>query len=211
MVSRIRDSLLVFGFLSLLIIPASAGFTLQDVQVYPTGENLQPGTPASVSATAQIIPQGPTTFIEGYTMVTSTEVDRASWDIAIIVDGRRTAVFRKTGSTVFINGYLLSYPTSRDVAVKIKVDGYAPSVPAGSPFTVLRVIELNNQGQLISGSEQTVSRLTGSVTPEHTSGTTTPTVTIPEATTKAGMLSWTAIGGMGAMLLLLNAGRIKRP
>ncbi len=211
MVSGIRDSLLVLCFLSLLIIPVSAGFTLQDVQVYPTGESYQPGTPMSVSATAQIIPQGPTTFIEGYTMVTSTELDRASWDVAVIVDGRRAAVFQKAGSTVFINGYLLSYPTSRDVAVRIKIDGYSPSVPAGSPFTVLRVIELNNQGQLISGSEQTVSRLTGFVPPEPTAGTATTTVTVPEATTKAGMLSWTVIGGVGAMLLLLNAGRLKRP
>jgi hypothetical protein len=210
MVSGIMDRLLILGFLSLLVVPVSAGFTLQNVQVYPPGEILDPGTPLNVSATAQIIPQGPTTFIEGYTMVISTELDRASWDVAVTVDGRRAAVFQETGSMVFINGYLLSYPTSQDVAVSILVDGYSPALPAGVLFTILRVIELNNQGQLVSGSEQTVIRLTGPETPGPTTAISTTTVTEPETTTKSGMLPWTVIGGLGAMLLMLNFGRMKR-
>jgi hypothetical protein len=211
MVFRVRYSLLFFTFLSFLIVPGAATFALQSVQVQPPGEGLPPEIPVNLLVTAQIIPQGSTTFIEGYTMVLSTELDQASWDVEVLVDGRRAAVFQKTGSTVFINGYLLSYPLYRDVAVGIKVDGYSPHGPAGSQFTVLRIVELNNQGQFVTGSEQAVSRKLLSMTPEPTIRITTTTATISGNDTKTGMLSSTVLGGLAVMLLLLNAGRIKRP
>jgi hypothetical protein len=209
MISGVRECLLILGCLFLLIIPASAGYALQNVEVHPPDEILDPGTPLTVLATTQILPQGPTTYIEGYTMVVSTELDRARWDVAVMVDGREAAVFEKTGTTVFISGYLLSYPTSKDVAVRIFVSGYSPFLPAGEPFTALRVVELNNQGQLIPGSEQTVSRLTGptpSVSQPQTHGT---TVTPPGTTKAAGLLPFTVIGGMVAVLLFMSFQKIK--
>jgi hypothetical protein len=210
MISRLSYSLLFVTLLSLMIVPGSATFALQNVQVQPPGEGLQPDIPVTTHATAQIIPQGSTTFIEGYTMVISTDLDRANWDVVVVVDGRRAAVYQKTGATVFINGYLLSYPTSQDVAVEIHVEGYTPPVPAGSSFAVLRIVELNNQGQPVSGSVQTVSRKLVSVTPEPTTMIPTTGTTLP-VTTKAGMLSFPVIGGVAVMVLLLKAGRINRP
>jgi hypothetical protein len=210
MISSVRYALLILTLLSFVIVPGTATFALDKVQVQPPDEGLQPDVPVTIHAMAQIIPQGPTTFVEGYTLVLSTDLDRASWDVAVVIDGKRAAVFQKIGSTVFINGYLLSYPTSRDVTVDIQIDGYTPSIPAGSTFSMLRIVELNNQGQPVSGSEQTVSRTLISVTQEPTNMITTTGTTGP-VTTKAGMLFSTVIGSITGMFLLLNTWRFHRP
>jgi hypothetical protein len=209
MISGVRECLLILGCFFLLVVPASAGYALQNVEVHPPDEILDPGTPLTVLATVQILPQGPTTYIEGYTMVVSTDLDRARWDVAVMVDGRDAAVFEKTGSSVFISGYLLSYPTSEDVAVSILVSGYTPDLPAGEPFTALRVVELNNQGQLIEGSEQTVSRLTGPPPSAPTPQTPGATVTPPGTTTAAGMLPFTVTGCVAAVFLFISFRKIK--
>ena len=75
-----------------------------------------------------------------------------------MVDGRQAAVFEKTGTTIFINGYLLSYPVTRDVEVRVTLEGTVPPPGTEGTFSVLRVIELNNQGQVVPESEQTVTR-----------------------------------------------------
>jgi len=105
-----------------------------------------------------IIPAGPTTFIEGYTLVLSTGLEKALWDVRVMVDGRQAAVFEKSGNTLFINGYLLSYPVTRDVAVRVTLTGTVPPPGNEGTLPVLQVIELNNQGQVVPDSEQTVTR-----------------------------------------------------
>jgi hypothetical protein len=207
---RFRHSLPILLLLFFINAPGAASFVLQDVRVQPAGEDVQQDMAVAVRATVQIIPQGPTTYIEGYTLVLSTGLDRAVWSVIVLVDGRSAAVFEKSGETVFVDGYLLSYPTSRDVAVSVSVDGYAPSGNPGSPFTVLQIVELNNQGQLVSGSEETVSRRLAS------SPITPPTSIVPtkspvlETSAKSGMLYTTIIGGVAFLVLFLNAGRSKK-
>lgn len=147
---------LLVGFLPLLAIPCSAGYSVQDVRVDPTGESYPPGTALTLSASIPISPSGPTTFIEGHTLVLSTDLVDPGWNVRVIVDGRQAAVFRNYANTLFINGYLLSYPVSREIEVAVRLEGGAPS-SGGDPFTVLRVVELNNQGRRVPGSEQSVA------------------------------------------------------
>jgi hypothetical protein len=141
-----------------VILPCSASYAIRDVTLTPLSDAYLPGSSLNASALLPILPSGPTTYIEGYTLVLSTDLDRAGWNVSILVDGRQAAVFEKIGTAVFINGYLLSYPVNRDVAVKVTLDGAVPSHGAGSSFNVLRVTELNNQGLVIPGSEQVVAR-----------------------------------------------------
>jgi hypothetical protein len=204
---RYRHSLTILAILLLTVASGAASYVLQDVQVRPAGIEVQQHTPVNVLATAQIIPQGPTTYIEGYTMVLSTGLDQATWKVRVLVDGRPAAVFDKSGPTVFISGYLLSYPTYRDVAVAVSLDGNAPSGTPGSSFTILQIIELNNQGQVVSGSEQLVSKslAPASSTP---SATVIPSKTpIPETSAKAMIPLPAVIGGVVLLVLFLNAGR----
>ena len=139
------------------VIPVSATYSFKDVTVTPLSDTYQAGTSLSTSAALAIIPAGPTTFIEGYTLVLSTDLDQASWNVRVMVDGRQAAVFQKFGNTVFINGYLLSYPVTRDVEVRVAMEGTVTHTGSGSTFSILRAIELNNQGQIVPGSETTVN------------------------------------------------------
>ncbi|HPA07407.1 MAG TPA: hypothetical protein PK477_04255 [Methanoregulaceae archaeon] len=155
-----KTSILPFlGILLLaLIMPSSASYSLQEVSVIPPSDATPPGSPLNASAVLLIIPAGPTTFIEGYSIVLSTDLDRAAWNARVLVDGHQAAVFEKSGRTVFISGYLLSYPLSSDVEVDVTLNGTVPTERAGDPITVFRVFELNNQGEVVPGSETGVIR-----------------------------------------------------
>jgi len=148
--------LIIFLLSAGFVIPGSATYSLRDVTVTPSGDTYPPGISLNSSAALPIVPAGPTTFIEGYTLVLSTDLNQAGWNIRVMVDGNQAAVFQKFGNTVFINGYLLSYPVTRDVEVRVALEGAVPPSRGESTFSVLRAIELNNQGQVVSGSEQTV-------------------------------------------------------
>ncbi len=150
--------LLLFVLSYCIVLPCSASNSLQNVTTTPMRDSYPSGISLTTSADLAIIPAGPTTFIEGYTLVLSTGLEKALWDVRVMVDGRQAAVFEKSGNTLFINGYLLSYPVTRDVAVRVTLTGTVPPPGNEGILPVLRVIELNNQGQVVPDSEQTVTR-----------------------------------------------------
>ncbi len=154
------QSLLLILTLAVLCCIGTAGaqYNIQDVTVTPSGENMIPLSQATTEVTIAIIPSGPTTFIEGYTLALSTGLDAAQWNVVVTVNGIQAAVIPKSGNVVYVNGYLLSYPTDRDVAVNVRVEGVVPDSPGGTTLTMLQVQELNNQGQLVGGSTQSVTR-----------------------------------------------------
>jgi hypothetical protein len=201
-------------FSLILIVPAAATISLQDVQVTPTGDSIPAGDLVNASAMIQIIPQGPTTFIEGYTLVLSTDLENARWNVVVMVDGTQAAVIPKDGKFVFINGYLLSYPTNRDVAVSVQIEGIVPVLADGTPFRVLQAEELNNQGQSVGDTEQVVVRNvenmgTGTTTsPTAGEATVVVTVPVPVTTTKAGISLIPVVGGLALVaLLFMRKGR----
>ncbi len=153
--------LIIFLLSAGFVIPGSATYSLRDVAVTPSADSYPPGISLNSSAALPIVPAGPTTFIEGYTLVLSTDLNQAGWNIRVMVDGRQAAVFQKFGKTVFINGYLLSYPVTRDVEVRVALEGTVPPSGGDRTFSVLRVTELNNQGQVVPGSEESVNRTFG--------------------------------------------------
>jgi hypothetical protein len=184
--------------------PVSAILNLNKAEVQPPGEPLEPGVVVNVSAIVEIVPSGAMTFANGHTLQLSTDLDRAYWVIDVEVDGVPAAQIIQHGNYAFVNGYLLSYPTSRDVSVSVQLNGYAPLSADGTSVTVLRVVELNNQGTIVGGSEKTIVRelyspLPASVpvrsqstaTAEDTTPIKTPAVHLPIHITLAGLF-----GGM---------------
>jgi hypothetical protein len=197
-------TIILLAILAILITPCSAFLSLQDVQVIPPGASLPVATVVNATGVIQVIPQGPTTFIEGYTLVLSTDLERARWNVMVLVDGNQAAVIPKEGNFVFINGFLLSYPTNRDVAVSVQVNGTVPELQDGTPFRVMQAEELNNQGQVIGDSEEVAVRtvMNPGTLPSQTpdSGIVTTVVTVPvPTTTKAGI----SIGPILAVLFLV--------
>ena len=109
-----------------LVLPCSARYSLQDITIAPLSDTYPSGTSLNTSAALPIIPAGPTTYPEGYTLKLSTDLDNARWNVMVMVDGRQAAVFEKSGNTLFLNGYLLSYPVTRDVEVRVTLKGTVP-------------------------------------------------------------------------------------
>ncbi|MCX6698907.1 MAG: hypothetical protein NTV68_03090 [Methanomicrobiales archaeon] len=138
-----------------LIMPVSATFQIQQSAINPSQIPLQQGAKQSVNAVIAIIPQGATTFIPDYQLQLTTDLVASQWDVQVMVNGRPAAVIPVTGSTAFINGFLLSYPNNNDVAVNVAVTGIVP--PGVSGVNLLQVIEQNNAGQTVPGSVQTIS------------------------------------------------------
>ena len=191
-------------FLSVcLVLPCAANYSLRDVTITPLSDSYPSGRSLTTSAALPIIPAGPTTFIEGYTLKLSTDLDKAGWSVRVLVDGRQAAVFEKSGSTLFINGYLLSYPVTRDVEVRVTLEGTVPPPGKEGTFSVLRVVELNNQGQVVPESEQILTRTIDvpathpSLPPQSSSGTESPTTAAT-----AGISPAPVIGGLFLIFFL---------
>jgi hypothetical protein len=208
------SALVLIVFSAILISPAAAFISLGSVQVTPAGDSIPVGDLVNGSAMIQIIPQGPTTFVEGYTLVLSTDLENARWNAVVMVDGTQAAVIPKDGKFVFINGYLLSYPTNRDVAVSVQIEGIVPVLADGTPFRVLQAEELNNQGQSIGDTEQVVVRSVENTGTEATASptageaTVVVTVPVPVTTTKAGISLIPVVGGLALVAgVFLRKGR----
>src|SRR5208337_3834788 len=142
--------------------------------------------------TIAIIPAGATTFSRYHTLQMQTDLVNARWNIQVIVNGIPAAQQSASGAVAFVNGYLLSYPTTSDLSFTVAINGAVP-VSTGTNMTVLQVTELDNGGAPVPGSSITVSAPLLSPSPANKTSPTVPFTTPPVATTaparSAGFLS----------------------
>jgi hypothetical protein len=175
-----RILLLALLLTASLVVSVPALLVPAEVQVNPPNEDIPEGTVVDVSAYIEIIPSGATTFSESHTLTLATDLRDARWQVGVMVDGRQAAVIPQEGSRVFVNGFLLSYPDTRDVEVRALLTGSVPSLPNGSSIMVLRWAELNARSQVVTGSEYTVNRQVTAL-PAHESIPQAEQTTVPVA------------------------------
>ncbi len=204
-----RMSPLVIGFLILAVFvaaPAVATTYVEDVALSPQVAAVPPGTPMNLTCSILLSSSGAQTFVPGHVLVLSTGLDRASFSIQVYVDRRPAAFIPGTGPVVFVNGYLLAYPSSQDVSVAVAMSGYVPESASGT-VTVLQIEELDNSGIVIPASVFTVNQaVSGPVTTTETvpptitvtPSKTPPVTTIPVTSTPSGV--WTVIAGLALTL-----------
>ena len=163
---RLSPAILVISLCLLaLSSPAGAAVVARDMRVEPAGDLLKAGDPVNLTALAEIIPSGASTFSESHTLSFSSGLSNARWEIIVTVDGKQAAVIRKDGARVFLNGYLLSYPTTRDVGLVIGLRGDTPPDLPDEKVILLEWEELNAGGEAVTGSVFQVSRATGPLSP----------------------------------------------
>jgi hypothetical protein len=183
-----------------LVVPVSATFVIQQSELNPSKTPLQPKEQQSVTAIIAIIPQGATTFIIGNQLQLTTDLSAPQWDVQVMVNGIPAAVIPAKGNTAFINGFLLSYPTSDDVTVSASVTGIVPS--GVSSVNLIQVLQQNNAGQTVPGSVQTISApVAVPATPvpiltQSSSSTTVPGAATPAPTKAPGISPVILIGGL---------------
>jgi len=125
-----------------------------------------------------VIPAGATTFSRTHTLQMQTDLANARWNIQVFVDGIPAAQQSASGTAAFVNGYLISYPTTSDISLRITLDGTVP-LGADMNVTILHVSELDTSGMPVPGSSLNVitpliSPLPGSVTIPQVTETTLP-------------------------------------
>jgi hypothetical protein len=193
--SRSPSTLFLALALGLLAVtmPAAATLVLSGVTLTPHDLPLAPNQELKVDVKIAIVPSGGRTFATGHSLQMETDLAAASWSSGVVVDGLPAAQQSARGRVLFINGFLLSYSTNRDVRVEITVSGTVPENTV-SEITVLMVQELDNGGMPVPESIITVTEpvsppmtvpATGTISEETTpSPSTTPSP--PPSPTKAG-------------------------
>jgi len=155
---------------------------VQNPQVHPEGL-LSPRAPVQVSFVIAIIPSGATTFPPGHSLVLSTDLLSPEWSVEIDLDGVPNDRTTRFNNVVFFNGFLLSYPTTRDVSLHVNLTG---EVPSSGNVSLFRVVELDNQGMPVPGSEYIVPGAVATLTtlpPATPAGTTSVLPSPPPVTT----------------------------
>lgn len=147
-----KRAILILLLLLCVAGPASASLHLKTISLNPIAANLAPGIPVNMNVQIAVIPAGETTFVTGHSVQMATDLKEPRWKIVVLVDGVDGAVIPVEGRVAFVNGYLLSYPTQKDVTVSVSLSGMAPPGTDTGGLFLLQATELDNAGQPVPGS-----------------------------------------------------------
>ncbi len=198
---RMYFLLIVIATLPLIASPAAASLYLNGESFTPHAP-LVPGAGQHFVATFTLLPAGSTTFIRGHELQMQTDLVNAQWNIQVIDNGHNAAQQSASGNAAFVNGMILSYPNSHDVALSITIDGTVPSTP-GVQVPVLQLEEIDNSGNIVPGSIVTVVQPVAgqTISPSYTP---LPTLTSPPGSsspTPARADGFTLVSGVLAISL----------
>jgi hypothetical protein len=148
------------GTLLFLIIGIQfvAGVAVSNPVINPTGD-LTAGTNVSMSFKVDMTPSGSETFPKGNTLQFFTDLNNPKWTTSLIKEGVESALPQDSGHSIFISGWLLSYPSSVTESVRVTLEGSVPSVPKSMNKTLLLVQELDGNNAVILSSVFTRERL----------------------------------------------------
>jgi len=203
----LSSSLFLFLATVFLASSVSATYVLTNSTFLPDIP-LVPGSGETVSATYVLLPSGETTFVKGHELQMQTDLDAARWGIQVVVDGRDAAYQTASGNAAFVNGEILSYPTSQDVSLYVTVYGFVPQTSSGS-ILVLKAEEIDNTNNVVPESVIALSRPVAAPSPAITtaeSETPLPARSSPitPQITKAPGFSYALATAAAAFALLLR-------
>lgn len=131
----------------------TAHISVGNIAITPSSNLVSGETSVRSTFTVNFIPSGGETFPDSHNLQLASEMDSPSWTYAIILDGIENPSKTEIGQNININGWLLSYPSNRELSIKVTMEAKAPVVQSTQEKIVLAVRELDNQGTTISGSE----------------------------------------------------------
>ena len=146
----------LIGFLILIfciVQVSTAAIAVRNIDISPSSNLVSGQTQVSVSFVIDFASTGGYTFDSENTLQMSTDLDSATWSYIIIQDGIENPAVLEVGPNININGWVLSYPSSREISMRVNMNGVAPQVTTSEEKTVIRVAELSSVGSVISGTE----------------------------------------------------------
>jgi hypothetical protein len=154
--STLKTSLIVLIILIAGIAVASASISVKNIAIVPTGDLVSgqtPPNPVTASFVIDFNPSGGETFPSEETLTMSTDLENGQWSYITSLDGNPNPAVTANGRNLNINGWVLSYPSKRELSMRVTLNGDVPTVTASGNKTILRVAELSGKSEAISGSE----------------------------------------------------------
>ena len=149
---------ILVGIIALVCI-ASATTSVGNIQISPSGDLVSGKTEASASFSVMFSSSGGYTFDSDHVLSMDTELDNPTWAYSLIMDGNENPAKSVVGPNIRLSGWELSYPSSQEISLKVKLAGTAPQVNTSTEKIVLRVRELDNRNVVITGTEVTKKKM----------------------------------------------------
>ncbi len=153
--STLKISLIVLLVILAGVTAASASISVKNIAITPTGDLVSgqnPPNPVTASFVINFNSVGGETFPSSETLAMSTDLEKGQWSYITSLDGNPNPAVTANGRNLNINGWVLSYPSKRDLSMRVTLNGEVPTVTASGNKTIIRVSELGSQSEEVSGS-----------------------------------------------------------
>lgn len=125
---------------------------VKNMVITPKGD-LQAGAPMKVSFDIKFNPTGGETFPSLRTLALVTDMQNAEWSYSTSIDGNPSPLINATERNVYISGWVLSYPSKRELSMRVNVTGNVPSTPKSGNVMLIRVNVQDDTGAIIPGTD----------------------------------------------------------
>ena len=125
---------------------------VKNVVVTPNGD-IRSGAPMKVSFDIRFNPTGGETFPSLRTLALLTDMQNVEWSYSTAIDGNPSPLINATGRNLYISGWVLSYPSKRELSMHVNVTGNVPSIPKSGNMNVIRVNVQDDTGAIIPGTD----------------------------------------------------------
>ncbi len=152
---RLKWYLCVLILLIIIIQSVSGAISVRNMVVNPSGDLISGQVPpkqVSVSYAVNFIPDGGMTFSSSNTLDMFTDLENARWSYSTVLDGNANPPLTDNGNSVDINGWVLSYPSRRDLTILVNLTGEVPAVSATGKKTLVKVGVYNGGNEVYPGS-----------------------------------------------------------
>jgi len=135
----------------LFCIQAVSAFAVSSITVDPSGAMVS-DTPVIVSFKVELTGSGDETFTSGNELQMSTDLDKAKWTYALVLDGVETPQPDNTGRVLSVSGWILSYPAEKEESLKVTLEGISPKVTKTTEKTMIRITEYDSHNNPITST-----------------------------------------------------------
>ncbi len=174
--------ILVFFLLFAWITPCVSALSVSSVTVDPPGDQAA-GTPLTVNIGIDFPPDGTESFPSASELQLSTNLVDARWEPVLFLDGVKTELLPKTGKSLILPGWYLSYPRGQNLKLRVTLTGNLPQSLA--PGQMLVKIQETDAGHSIVSTayvEMPAAPVTTLPTPTKRPAATTKITPIPTDT-----------------------------
>jgi hypothetical protein len=126
--------------------------------INPTGD-LTSGTNVSVSFKIDMTPSGSETFPKDNTLQIFTDLNNPKWAATLTRDGVENPQPQEVGHSIYMSGWILSYPSTVQESIRVTLEGSVPSVTKSMNKTIVLVQELDGRNTVIPASVVTRERM----------------------------------------------------